>query len=409
MPLDTVATKKFIDALNAYPSDVITRPEIAHIAEKANLPFPRWYCGTDSYRLEWGLYRKATYDEVIAEGIGYAIPGTRIRNPGISNYSAAVPTAAASEGSAVAPAAVDLQSLINAALGGNALAMASEAVPTVPPRFAGYVEWGHYNTVKTILESFHFLPFMVTGPSGNGKTEMIEQVCADIKREFIRVNITNQTDEDDLLGGFRLVNGETKYCLGPVPIAMITGAVLLIDEIDLGQAPMMCLQPVLEGKPLYLKKIGKYIYPHKTFTPCATSNTKGRGDDGLYAHTAIMNEAMLERFALMFEQGWPSPSVEKKILAYVLRQDNMYDAALVNNLVSFADSTRKLYEQQRINSQIATRRLLHIVRTFCTLKDINKVMELTLARFEKETATAMMSAWRALNDKATASASGSTI
>ena len=421
--IDSVSTAKFLDLLSAYPGSTVTRSEVESIASLAGLPFPRWYANVVNFRSGRGIYRKPTAAEVSKFGLGYAVPSGRGRPKGSKNgehkvkapKAPVVPPTLSAETQPMelitdAPAAnTNIQDAASKAIGMSVIAASAESIPNIPAKLKGYVEWGNFETVAKVVESHHFLPIMITGPSGNGKTEMAEQVCANAQREFVRLNITNQTDEFDLLGGFRLENGDTKYALGPVPMAMLAGSVLLLDEIDLGGPALMCLQPVLEGKPLYLKKIGKYIHPKAGFTIIATANTKGHGDDGKYAHTNIMNEAMLERFAVMFEQGWPDASTERKILAYILKRENRWDSTLVDHLVKFANATRKSFEEQICNDQIATRRLIHIIRTFCTLGDINQVMALTLARFDADVAKSFMTLWRSIHDVEVPSPSGAPV
>lgn len=426
MAIDTVTTDRFLAALAKYPSENLTRTQIADLATSLGLQFPRWYANVANFRVGRGTYRKPTAAEVAKFNLGYAEPGKRGRKPGSTNKAkvavvAPRPMALQNPGTQVSPEAstvlitdapkanTEIQTTISKALGVDVMATSAEAIPNIPVKLRGYVEWGHFNHLSEVIGSKHFLPVMVTGPSGNGKTEMLEQVCANAGREFVRLNITNQTDEFDLLGGFQLVDGNTKYALGPVPMAMASGAVLLLDEIDLGGPALMCLQPVLEGKPLYLKKIGKYIHPKPGFTVVATANTKGRGDDGKYAHTNIMNEAMLERFAVMFEQGWPEAADERKILAYVMKREGNFDTKLVSHLVEWANVTRKNFAEQVCNDQVATRRLLHIVRAFTTLNDIDLVIKLALARFDPDVAEQFSNLWKAIHGEQVASPSGAAI
>lgn len=303
-----------------------------------------------------------------------------------------------------------MQSEISKALGVDVIFGASDDVPVIPTVDGNYVPWGFYEELRTIVQSGQFLPVMIVGPSGNGKSVTPEQICAHLSREYVRVNITKQTDEDDLIGGFRLINGDTKFALGPVPLAMLRGAVLNLDEIDLGGAALMCLQSVLEGKPLYIKKIGRYITPAPGFTIVATANTKGRGDDGRYMHTTVMNDAMLERFAVMFEHGWAEPHIEKKIVGNVLKSLHKYDATLTRHLVEFANVTRKNFEEQVCEDQIATRRLLHLCRVYAALGNLDRALDLTLARFDKQTAQGFKSLWNAIHDDPTvASPSGEPV
>ena len=149
----------------------------------------------------------------------------------------------------------------------------------VPSKDDNYVPFGNFTDVKKIIQSGIFYPTFITGLSGNGKTFSVEQACAALNRELIRVNITIETDEDDLIGGFRLVDGNTVWHNGPVVEALERGAVLLLDEVDLASNKILCLQSILEGKGVFLKKTGRYVNPAPGFTVVATANTKGKGSD----------------------------------------------------------------------------------------------------------------------------------
>ena len=263
-----------------------------------------------------------------------------------------------------------------------------ERATLVPPRFDGYVAWGHFSDVEKIVRSRQFYPIYVTGLSGNGKTLMVEQVCAKLKRECYRVNITRQTDEDDLLGGFRLINGETKWCDGPVVSAMRNGGVLLLDEIDLGSANMMCLQPVLEGKGVFLKKIGEWVKPATGFTVFATANTKGKGsDDGRFVGTGIMNEAMLDRFPVTLEQPYPTKATEKKILV----KAGCDDADFADHLTKWSEIIRKSFYEGAVDEIVSTRRLVDIVNAWTIFGDKTKAIAMCLARFDDDTKEAFLS------------------
>ena len=256
-------------------------------------------------------------------------------------------------------------------------------VPSVDP---SYVMFGHHKDLTSIIKSGIFYPSFVTGLSGNGKTFMIEQVCAKLNRECIRVNVTIETDEDDLLGGFRLVNGETVFHKGPVVDAMERGAILLLDELDLASNKILALQPVLEGKGVYLKKINKWITPKKGFNVVATANTKGKGSDsGAFVGTQILNEAFLERFAVTFEQDYPSNTVEKKIVLGVMESVGNVDEDFALHLVKWADIIRKTYHDGGVDEILATRRLVHIATSFGIFKDREKAVDLCIARFDDET------------------------
>ena len=261
----------------------------------------------------------------------------------------------------------------------------------VPSVFEGFVPWGHFKDIKSIVKSGMFYPVFVTGLSGNGKTLMIEQVHADMNKELIRVNITIETDEDDLLGGFRLVNGETKFVPGPVIEAMEKGCTLLLDECDLGSNKLMCLQPVLEGKGVYLKKVNKWITPKDGFNVMATANTKGKGsEDGRFIGTNILNEAFLERFAVTIEQPYASPSVEKKIVIGSMKKYGAVDEDFATNLVTWSEVIRKTFYDGGVDELISTRRLDHIVKAFAIFKDKMKSIEMCVARFDDDTKESFM-------------------
>ena len=268
----------------------------------------------------------------------------------------------------------------------NLVATNMEKQNLVPSAFEGFVPWGHFKDIKQIVKSGIFYPVFVTGLSGNGKTLMIEQVHADMKKELIRVNITIETDEDDLLGGFRLVNGETKFVPGPVIEAMEKGCTLLLDECDLGSNKLMCLQPVLEGKGVYLKKVNKWVTPKDGFNVMATANTKGKGsEDGRFIGTNILNEAFLERFAITIEQPYPASSVEQKIVLGSMKKYGTVDEDFAKNLVTWSEVIRKTFFDGGVDELISTRRLDHIAKSFSIFKDKKKSIELCVARFDDDT------------------------
>jgi len=259
-------------------------------------------------------------------------------------------------------------------------------VSFIPPVDKSYVKFGHHKDIEDIIKSNIFYPAFVTGLSGNGKTFMIEQICAKLKRECIRVNVTIETDEDDLLGGFRLVDGETVFHKGPVVDAMERGAVLLLDEVDLASNKILALQPVLEGKGVFLKKINEWITPKNGFTVLATANTKGKGSDtGAFVGTQILNEAFLERFAVTFEQDYASNAIEKKIVIGAMETVGHVDEDFALHLVKWADIIRKTYHDGGVDEILATRRLVHIATSFGIFKDREKAIDLCIARFDDET------------------------
>ena len=256
----------------------------------------------------------------------------------------------------------------------------------VPKKDPQYVAWGHFKDIKSILESKVFYPMFVTGLSGNGKTSMIREVCAKLKRDMVRVNITVETDEDDLLGGFRLVNGETVWQDGPLVVAMKTGAVALIDEVDLASHKIMCLQPIMEGQPIYLKKINEVVYPAEGFNIVATANTKGKGSaDGRFMGTNILNEAFLDRFSATFYQEYPSASYEEKILKKQFAMYEISEDDFVSKLVKWADVIRRSFKEGAVDDIVTTRRLIDITKTFSIFNNKMKAITLCLERFDDET------------------------
>ena len=256
----------------------------------------------------------------------------------------------------------------------------------VPDKDPNYVPFGNFNDVKKIIGSKMFYPTFITGLSGNGKTFSVEHACAQLGRELIRVNITIETDEDDLIGGFRLVNGETVWHDGPVIQALNRGAILLLDEVDLASNKILCLQSILEGKGVFLKKVGRFVKPANGFNIFATANTKGKGsDDGRFIGTNVLNEAFLERFALTFEQQYPTPKTEQNILEKVAINYGVLDKDFCENLANWADIIRKTFNDGGIDEVISTRRLVHIIRAFAIWQDRMKAIKVCVNRFDDET------------------------
>jgi len=262
-------------------------------------------------------------------------------------------------------------------------AIAENLVPSKDPNF---VPFGNFPDVKKIIQSGIFYPTFITGLSGNGKTLGIEQACAALKRELIRVNITIETDEDDLIGGFRLVNGETVWHNGPVIEALERGAILLLDEVDLASNKILCLQSVLEGKGLFLKKTGRYVERRPGFNIFATANTKGKGsEDGRFIGTNVLNEAFLERFALTFEQEYPTVATETKILEKAAASLAVLDKEFCSYLANWADIIRRTFNDGGVDEVISTRRLVHIIRAFAIWQDRMKAIKVCTNRFDEET------------------------
>ncbi len=261
-------------------------------------------------------------------------------------------------------------------------------IPKVNPL---YVPFGFFDNMKRIVASKKFYPVFVSGLSGNGKTFMVEQSCAQLKVECLRVNISPETDEDDLIGGFRLIDGETKWFDGPVVQAMKSGAVLILDEIDRGSNKLMCLQGVLEGKGLFVKKTGEFVEPVTGFNVIATANTKGKGDEtGRYMAATILDDAFLERFPITVEQEYPDTKVETKILTKLFASLGINDKAFAENLVKWADIIRKTFEEGAIDELISTRRLSHIAEAYTIFNDKMEAIKYCINRFDGETKTAFL-------------------
>ena len=261
----------------------------------------------------------------------------------------------------------------------------------VPEKDDTFVKFGNFSDISKIIESRLFYPTFITGLSGNGKTFSVEQACAQLKRELIRVNITIETDEDDLIGGFRLVDGNTAWHNGPVIEALERGAILLLDEIDLASNKILCLQSILEGKGVFLKKIGRWVKPATGFNVIATANTKGKGsDDGRFIGTNVLNEAFLERFPVTFEQAYPTPAQEIKIVQNVAESLGVSDADFCKRLVDWGDIIRKTFYDGGIEEIISTRRLVHIIRAYSIFQDKAKAIQVCVNRFYDETKQAFL-------------------
>ena len=266
--------------------------------------------------------------------------------------------------------------------------VAQNLVPEVDETF---VKFGPFADIKKIIQSKLFYPTFITGLSGNGKTFSVEQACAQLNRELIRVNITIETDEDDLIGGFRLVDGNTVWHNGPVIESLERGAVLLLDEIDLASNKILCLQSILEGKGIFLKKIGRWVKPAAGFNVIATANTKGKGsDDGRFIGTNVLNEAFLERFPVTFEQSYPSVKIEEKLLTLHSASVGMHDGQFIKKLVDWADIIRKTFYDGGIEEIISTRRLVHIIRAFSIFRDKAKAIQVCTNRFDDDTKQSFM-------------------
>jgi len=281
------------------------------------------------------------------------------------------------------------------------IAMAPQSVVNTEKTYAEvdptFVPWGAFSDIKKVISSEMFYPVYVSGLSGNGKTFMVEQACAKLGKEFIRVQINPETDEDDLLGGFRLVNGETVFSKGPVLKAMENGAILLLDEIDRATNKIMCLQGILEGKPVLVKKTGEVVSPTKGFNVIATANTKGKGsEDGRFTAASIIDDAFLERFTIAIDQPFASAGVEKKILINHFMKFDEMDAddgswqEFTDKLIAWADIIRKTFYDDGVDEVISTRRLCHIAQTYSIFRDRMKAINLCISRFDDDTKAAFL-------------------
>lgn len=275
----------------------------------------------------------------------------------------------------------------------------------VPVRDPLFVEFGFFDKMKMVIKSGQFYPVFVSGLSGNGKTMMVEQACAVLQREFLRINISPETCEDDLIGGFRLIEGETRWYDGPVIQAMKSGAILCLDEIDRGSNKLMCLQAILEGKPYLIKKTGEFVEPAAGFNIVATANTKGKGDEtGRFMAATILDDAFLERFPITVEQEYPDVKVETKILSRVFDSLGLNDKEFVTNLVKWADIIRKTFSEGAIDEVIATRRLVHIAKAFQIFGDRMSAIQFCINRFDTETKNAFLDLYTKIDAAETAPA-----
>ena len=342
----TAQHEKFINAAGeVYPGQSeFSTSQIKNVVKETGCPFPSWLTKKD-YRVGHGTYSLEMAGIAVQNNV-VDLPVTTVGAPSIIND-----------------------------------------IIVVPEKVAEYVQFGHFKDLKTMISSGIFFPVFITGLSGNGKTMMVEQVCAQLKRECYRVNVTVETDEDDLIGSNTLVDGNIVFREGPVLKAMRKGAVLLIDEIDLASNKIMCLQSILEGKPYLNKKTGEFIYPEQGFTIIATANTKGKGsDDGRFIGTNVLNEAFLERFKVTLEQEYPSNAIEKKILVKQFEKLELNDTEeFATNLVTWADVIRKSFYEGAIDELISTRRLVAITEAFKMFENKLKSIEMCVSRFDSET------------------------
>ena len=348
-----------------YKKTDLSRSEINALVKKGTIKNPSWL-KQDQYKVSRGVYSLPVDGDI----------SPKIKEDIISELP--------KEETAPAVDTVNQAAFVISSLTGN----------IIPAKDPVFVPWGYFKDIKSIVSSKQFYPIFITGLSGNGKTMNVSQACAQVKRECIRVNITIETDEDDLLGGYRLQEGQTVWQNGPVIEAMERGAILLLDEIDLASNKIMCLQPILEGNGVFLKKINKFVKPAPGFNVIATANTKGQGsEDGKFIGTNILNEAFLERFPITVEQSYPTNKIESKILLNVMSEKGLTknaDIKFAENLVTWADIIRKTFYEGGVDEIISTRRLVHIVEAYTIFKDKMKAIEMCTNRFDNDTKTSFM-------------------
>ena len=361
-------------------ADVLTKKQLVQVANKLGNKFaPAWITKNSSLRVGKGQYKLPTDDVAMNSKI---LSDTKIEKAVVETVTENVQSEVKQE------AAYIVSSLV-----GN----------IVPKKDPTFVAFGNYSDLKSIVKSRQFYPVFITGLSGNGKTMGITQACAETNRELVRVNITIETDEDDLLGGYRLKDGDTVWQNGPVIEAMERGAVLLLDEIDLASNKIMCLQPILEGNGVFVKKINKFVAPKPGFQVFATANTKGQGsDDGKFIGTNVLNEAFLERFPITFEQKYPSVNIEKKILANILNNAGKSDDEFATKLTTWADVIRKTYFEGGVDEIISTRRLVHIVQAYIIFNNRLKSIELCTNRFDDDTKNSFVDLYTKVDSGASA-------
>ena len=355
------AKKRFVDLASVKYGEgaVMTRDEVKAFVKEADLGWVSWFVRAP-YRVGTGKFKLPVNGDMITP-----VKPKKVKLPVMKKIE------------------VDEESVV---------AYHNPPENLIPEKDPLYVPFGNFNDVYTIIKSGRYYPAFITGLSGNGKTFMVEQACAKAKREYFRVNITVETDEDDLLGHYALIDGNTVWQDGPVVKAMERGAILLLDEIDLASSKIMCLQPVLEGKGVFLKKVNRFVSPSVGFNVLATANTKGKGsEDGRFIGTNILNEAFLERFPITVEQEYPSMSVERKILDKVFASLDITEYGdFAEKLVTWADIIRKTFYEGGIDEIIATRRLVHIVNAYAIFGERKKAIEMCIARFDDDTKTSFL-------------------
>lgn len=377
-----------IQALQKYKAqsgqEFISRQDLLALCEREGLQQPQWLCNGLQYRAGRGLYIIPS-PEGVSEAAAKKARAAAYRSGPSRRAVSKLPAAPAVEESAAPALAAQVVALPQPKVM-NVLASDLSVECAIPEVYFNYVPFGNFDKIKAIVASKRFFPTFITGPSGNGKTMAVEQACAQAGREFVPVSMTDETDEGDLLGNYVLLDGSMVWRDGPVTVAARKGAVLLIDEIDYGSKNLSCLQRVLEGKPFLLKKKNEVVKPAAGFNIIATANTKGQGSDsGRYMYTNILNEAFLERFPITLEQPWAPKATEVRILKGELKALGISDDAFAKDLVEWAETIRKTFEDGGIEDVISTRRLVHIVKAFGIFADKSFAVEKCLSRYDAET------------------------
>ena len=362
-----------IHALKMYGKDELTKNELKAANKEFGYAYaPQWLTKNKHYKIGRGLFKLPNIDDKVVD----------------KKEVVSKPKVVEEKDNKVSEAAYIVSSLTG---------------DIVPKKETTFVSFGNQPDLKSIIKSGMFYPVFITGLSGNGKTLGVTQACAENRRELIRVNVTIETDEDDLLGGYRLREGQTVWQNGPVIEAMERGAILLLDEIDLASNKIMCLQPILEGSGIFVKKINKYVKPKTGFNVIATANTKGQGsEDGKYIGTNVLNEAFLERFPITFEQKYPSVKIEEKILIKNLEKSGKKNKDFCQKLVTWADVIRKTYFDGGVDEIISTRRLVHIIQAYTIFNDKQKAIEVCTNRFDDDTKNSFVELYGKVDAGATA-------
>jgi MoxR-like ATPase len=357
--------KAFVESATEMFGDgaILSRDQIQRVVDERAVPYPFWFVTRQDYRADRGQYR-LPQTVVVQKTVPVAIP-----QPDMAVAMAATVTVLRQK------------------------KLQDDSDTAIPEKYANYVPFGFYKDLLTIVQSRQFYPVFITGLSGNGKTLMVEQVCANLHRECIRVNISVETEESDLIGSNTLVDGNVVYRDGPVLTAMKRGAVLLMDEIDRGSEKLMCLQGIMEGKPYFNKKSGEYVHPANGFNIIATANTKGRGSEEGRFLSKILDDAFLERFPITVEQEYPEAKVELKILKPLVEEE------FAENLVKWADVIRKTFAEGGIDEIISTRRLVHIAKAYSIFNDRQKAIKFCVNRFDEETKLAFLDLYSKVDAK----------